>query len=69
MALNVGSRLGHYDVTALLVERAMGQVHRATDTTLNRVALQPSERRTETHASHLWNDAPRRKLLYAETDP
>ena len=27
MPLNVGSRLGHYDVTALLGERGMGQVH------------------------------------------
>ena len=40
MALNVGSRLGHYDVTALIGEGGMGQVYRATDTKLNRqVAL------------------------------
>ena len=41
MALNVGSRLGHYDVTALIGEGGMGQVYQATDTTLNRqVALE-----------------------------
>ena len=40
MALEVGSRLGHYDVTALIGEGGMGQVYQATDTTLNRqVAL------------------------------
>ncbi len=40
MALNIGDRLGHYDVTALIGEGGMGQVYRATDTQLNRdVAL------------------------------
>ena len=40
MALNIGSRLGHYDVTALIGEGGMGQVYQATDTKLNRqVAL------------------------------
>ena len=29
MPLNVGTRLGHYDVTALLGEGGMGQVSRA----------------------------------------
>ena len=40
MALEVGSRIAHYDVTALIGEGGMGQVYQATDTTLNRqVAL------------------------------
>ena len=40
MALTVGSRLGHYDVTALIGEGAWGRSIRATDTKLNRqVAL------------------------------
>ncbi len=40
MPLEVGSRLGHYKVTALIGEGGMGQVYQATDTKLNRqVAL------------------------------
>ena len=40
MSLNVGSRLGHYDVTALIGEGGMGQVYQATDTKRKRrVAL------------------------------
>ena len=40
MALQVGSRLAHYEVTALIGEGGMGQVYRATDTKLKRqVAL------------------------------
>ena len=29
MALNVGDRLGHYDVTVLIGQRGMGEVYRA----------------------------------------
>ncbi len=40
MALAVGSRLGHYDVTALIGQGGMGEVYRAMDTILDRdVAL------------------------------
>ena len=40
MPLKVGSRLAHYDVTALIGEGGMGQVYQATDTKLKRqVAL------------------------------
>ena len=41
MALNVGTTLAHYEVTALIDEGGMGQVYQATDTKLNRqVALE-----------------------------
>jgi len=36
MALSPGTRLGHYNVTALIGEGGMGQVWQATDTQLNR---------------------------------
>jgi len=39
MALTVGSRLGHYDVTTLIGEGGMGEVDRARDTKLNRVPV------------------------------
>ena len=46
MALAVGSRLGHYDVTALIGEGGMGQVYQATDTKLNRQDARQHDRRT-----------------------
>ena len=36
MALEVGTRLGHYNVTALIGEGGMGQFWQATDTQLDR---------------------------------
>jgi hypothetical protein len=36
MALQVGSRLGHLDMTALLGEGGMGQVYRANDAKIDR---------------------------------
>ena len=40
MSLEIGSRIAHYNVTALIGEGGMGQVYQATDTKLNRqVAL------------------------------
>ena len=36
MPLEVGSRLGHYDVTALIGQGGMGEVYQARDTKLDR---------------------------------
>jgi serine/threonine protein kinase len=66
MALSSGTRLGHYDVTALIGEGGMGEVYQARDTKLDRdvalkvlpehVALDPDlkqrfERETKTISS------------------
>ncbi len=40
MALNVGDRLGHYDVSALIGSGGMGEVYKATDTRLDRFTVE-----------------------------
>ncbi len=40
MALTVGSRLGHYDVTALIGQGGMGEVYKAIDTRLDRFTVE-----------------------------
>ena len=53
MALEVGSRLGHYDVTALIGEGGMGEVYRARDTKLDRdVALKVLPRYGRNRQAH-----------------
>ena len=37
MALEVGSRIAHYDVTAKIGEGGMGEVYRARDTKLDHI--------------------------------
>ena len=41
MALEVGTRLGHCNVTALIGEGGMGHVYQTTDTKLNRQKTAP----------------------------
>ena len=60
MALQVGSRLGHYEVTALIGEGGMGQVYQATDTKLNRqVALKIPPEAFATNPDRLASCLPR----------
>ena len=54
MALTVGSRLGHYDVTALIGEGGMGQVYQATDTKLNLQAASALEKAPERRSDGTW---------------
>ena len=42
MALQVGSRIAHYDVTALIGEGGMGEMYQARDTRLDTVLAKPS---------------------------
>ncbi len=41
MPLTVGSRLGHYDVTALIGEGGTGQVYHVLDTRLDAALAKP----------------------------
>ena len=58
MALSPGTRLGHYDVTALLGEGGMGQVYQAHDSRLQRtVAIKVLAKRDEEAAARLLQEA------------
>ena len=50
MSLEVGSRLSHYEVAALIGEGGMGQVYQATDTKLNRDASNLTQSRPRGNA-------------------
>ena len=61
MALAVGSRLGHDDVTALIGEGGMGQVYRVTDTKLAEYVqrIVPTNRRVFSLEPHVtWSGNP-----------
>ena len=59
MPLTVGSRIAHYNVTALIGEGGLGQVYQATDTKLNRqVALKEGAvLAVDTYAFRGWRTA------------
>ncbi len=62
MALEIGSRIAHYDVTALIGQGGMGHVYQATDTQLNRqVALKilPDAFARSSTATWRWSCVPR----------
>ncbi len=61
MALSPGTRLGHYDVTALIGEDGMGEVYQARDTTLDRdVALKVLPEAFTADSDRLQSPFPRR---------
>ncbi len=53
MPLNVGARLGHYNVTAKIGEGGMGEVYRARDTKLDRDVVLKAPTMKEEDLSHL----------------
>ncbi len=70
MPLDVGSRLGHYDVTALIGEGGMGQVYQATDTKLKRqVALKILPEAFATDPDRLARSRARGHLSLSESAP
>ena len=65
MPLNVGDRLAHYDVTALIGEGGMGQVYQATDAKLNhQVALKILPEAFATDPDRLARFQREAKVLY-----
>ena len=62
MSLNVGGRLGHYDVTALIGEGGMGEVYRARDKSDLAVAVVVAAALVVLHSR---NDVAGRRLAFA----
>lgn len=68
MSLAVSSRLGPYEITALIGEGGMGRVYRATDTKLNRrVALKILPRSLRPDSDRLARFQQRHRFLLAST--